>query len=163
MLKHSVEKIKENLEIFNLRGKFNSILEERLLDGNADNHHIMSIVVSPEHFDFSGTLTDAGKAGFWLEVDKAMHHFDIGEIKLQPRKVQSQTMQQNAMQGSNFLQTAVSQHNAQNLRKRQNGYNRLPTPPRNTVDHHHKEKYRNSSRRTRTRSDSRSRKPNKRR
>ena len=71
--------------IFGLRGKFNSILEERLLDGNAENHYIMPIEVVSNEFDLQGNLTSLGKESFWKEVDKAMRKFDANEIKLRPR------------------------------------------------------------------------------
>ena len=70
---------------YTFRGKFNSILEERLLDGNADLHHIMSIEVDQNSFNSSGELTDSGKKQFWSEVDKAIGKFDRGEIALKPR------------------------------------------------------------------------------
>ena len=71
---------------FQLRGKFNSILEDRLLDGNAANHYIMSIEVMAQDFDLSGNLTSAGKASFWLEAIRAMEKFGNDDITLRPRK-----------------------------------------------------------------------------
>ena len=47
-----------------LRGKFNSILEERLLDGNKENHYIMSIDVSEMEFNATGNLSLEGKKTF---------------------------------------------------------------------------------------------------
>ena len=66
MLKRSnPDELKAIDSAFGLRGKFNSILEERLLDGRSDEHHIMSIVVQLDHFNNVGNLTDAGKQVFW--------------------------------------------------------------------------------------------------
>ena len=75
-----------NNAIFSLRGKFNSILEERLHDGDADNHHIMSIDVDLNEFDHQGNLTSYGKSLFWREVHRALKKFDRDQIKLKPRK-----------------------------------------------------------------------------
>ena len=72
--------------VFQLHGKFNSILEDRLLYGNVANHYIMSIEVMTQDFDLSGNLTSAGKASFWLEVIRAMEKFDNNDITLHPRK-----------------------------------------------------------------------------
>ena len=68
-----------------LRGKFNSILEERLLDGHADTHRIMSIDVPIESFDRNGNLTSSGKEDMWKEINRGIRRFDLGEIKLKPR------------------------------------------------------------------------------
>ena len=67
---------------FGLRGKFNSILEECLLDGRSDEHHIMSIIVQPDHFNNAENLTDTGKQEFWKEVNKAIKKFNLSEITL---------------------------------------------------------------------------------
>ena len=40
---------------YSLRGKFNAVLGEWLLDGHADMHHIMSIVVQDEYFTSTGS------------------------------------------------------------------------------------------------------------
>ena len=71
-----------------LRGKFNSILEERLLNAKG-SHHIMSILVDMKEFDMWGDLTTNGKYDFWREVDRAMKKFDLNEITLNPRKNQN--------------------------------------------------------------------------
>ena len=68
--------------VFSFRGRFNSILEERLLDGNAENHYIMSIEVEPNDFDIGGNFTSPGAATFWCEVSKAVQKLDAGEITL---------------------------------------------------------------------------------
>ena len=71
--------------VISLRGKFNSVLEERLLDAKG-SHHIMSILVDMTEFDMWGDLTMKGKYNFWREVDRAMKKFDLNEITLNPRK-----------------------------------------------------------------------------
>ena len=68
--------------IFSFRGRFNSILEERLLNRNAENHFIMSIEVEPNDFDIGGNFTSPGAATFWREVSKAVQKLDAGEITL---------------------------------------------------------------------------------
>ena len=73
--------------LFNLRGKFNLILEERILDGKPGRHRIMSIEVHAEEFDRQGNLTSTGKSDFWQEVDRAITKFDAGKISLLPRNV----------------------------------------------------------------------------
>ena len=80
-------------DIFSLRGKFNSILKECLLDGNEKSHHIMSIEVDDSKFDLSGMLTSSGKADFWAEVNRALEKFDKGEIMLKLRRTQPTAMQ----------------------------------------------------------------------
>ena len=74
--------------VFSMRGKFNSVLEEQLLNGKDNKHKIMSVDVRMDEFDLQGTLTSAGKMDFWHEVDKAMKKFVAGDIKLLPRKFQ---------------------------------------------------------------------------
>ena len=69
-----------------LRGKFNLILEERLLDGNADTHRIMSIKVGLEGFDQSGNLTSSGKEDMWKEINRGMKKYDIKLLPRQPGK-----------------------------------------------------------------------------
>ena len=77
------------VSIFSLRGKFNSILEERLQDGHAENHYIISINVPEGDFDLSGELTPAGKKQFWTEITEGPRCFDRNEILLRRRKNQS--------------------------------------------------------------------------
>ena len=71
-----------------LRGKFNTILEERLTDGITDRHLIMSIEVLSQYFDASGGLNLDGQNNFWREIDKAIQKLDGNEITLKPRKPQ---------------------------------------------------------------------------
>ena len=75
-----------SLAAYALRGKFNSILEERLFDGKDNCHRIMSIDVQASEFDRSGSLTSAGKEEFWEEVNRGMKKLDKGKISLLPRK-----------------------------------------------------------------------------
>ena len=100
---------------FSLRGKFNAILEERLLDGNCDNHFIMSIDVDAQDFDLSGYLTSAGKSTFWREVDRAMRRFDMGDIKLRPRQYKKPDLSNHSMGNMQPSRTIPSR--------------KLPTPP----------------------------------
>ena len=76
--------------VFSLRGKFNTILEERLNDGVADNHRIMSIEVNEEDFDYSGGLNSDGQKTFWREIDNAIKKFNVNTISLLPRKQQQE-------------------------------------------------------------------------
>ena len=84
-----------NKGIFSLSRKFNSILEERLLDDNAENHYIMSIDVHPQHFDASGSLSISGMGAFWKEVNTAIKRFDHDEISLRPRQYKANTAESN--------------------------------------------------------------------
>ena len=72
--------------LYMTRGKFNSILEERLLDGDKDNHHIISIDVPTSGFDLTGKFTTSGASDFWHEMVKGIRRFDLNEIKLKPRE-----------------------------------------------------------------------------
>ena len=80
-----VESFLPHRKIFGLHGKFNSILEERLVDGLQDRHRIMSILAPSEGFNGWGDLTTNGKSSFWTEVDAGMKKFDRGDITLLPR------------------------------------------------------------------------------
>ena len=118
MLKQpNIEELKMINIAFTLRGKFNVILEERLLDGDSENHHIMSIVVDDEKFHNTGEPSDPGKAQFWNEVSKAIQKFDLGKITLNPRNASN-----NAAQASKFVKDVKSHHDASDLRFK------LPTP-----------------------------------
>ena len=75
-------------ETFSLCGKFNSMLEEQLLNSKNNAHRIMSTDIRPDEFDHQGNLTSIGKHNFWHEVDSAMLKFDTGDIKLLPRHFQ---------------------------------------------------------------------------
>ena len=72
--------------LFAMRSKFNSILEERLLDGKAENHFIMSIEVDLNQFNISGGLTSSGMTHFWEEVNLGIKRFDEDEITLRPHR-----------------------------------------------------------------------------
>ena len=62
--------------VFSFRGKFNSVLEDRLLNGKAANHYIMSIDVPFDEFDVTGNLLLSGKHIIWHEVTTAPEKFD---------------------------------------------------------------------------------------
>ena len=123
MLQRPLDVLVENYEILSLRGKFNFILEDRLLDGDVENHHIMSIEVDAKHYDLVGNLTERGKSIFWNEVDKAMKKFDTKEIQLRPRKF-LEAQNNNSQQ---FVQAVVNTHNHKNLEK--SDQRKLPMPP----------------------------------
>ena len=57
-----LQSISSSYETFSHRGKFNSILEERLHDG--PHHHIMSITIAKENYDLLGNPTSAGALQF---------------------------------------------------------------------------------------------------
>ena len=76
-------------ELFQLRGKFNSILEERIFEDGGDCHKIMSIDVPTSEFDLAGSLLPHGKEIFWKEVSNAMEKFALGKIKLLARMSQN--------------------------------------------------------------------------
>ena len=151
MLKRpSVDNLKLLNNAFNLRGKFNAVLEERLLDGDAENHHIMSIVVQDEYFYNTGELSDNGKAQFWNEVSKAISKFDIGKITLNLRNHQN-----NAASTNKFVQEIKTSN--QDLEK----WKKLPTPPKTKRNHSrsatpHRLTHRDHKRRCRSHSKERS-------
>ena len=102
-------------EVFSLRGKFNAILEERLLDGDEEQHHIMSIDVPSQHFDSAGDLTTTGLTLFWKEVIQAITKYDDGKIKLKPRKntVPDKKMDKHERAGEPVLKHKLSNTTAQ--------------------------------------------------
>ena len=79
---------------FALRGKFNTILKERLADGYEDRHRIMSIEVQPEDFNVSSHLTIQGMHTFWTEVFKAIEKLDEDKILLKPHGLQNKKAKQ---------------------------------------------------------------------
>ena len=97
MIKQPKVDIPDKQKVQNLRGKFYSILEERLLDGHVDRHKIISIVVQPNGFNAWGDLTPDGQESFWKEIDTGMKKFDHDEITLKPRnfKKKDDTSQNN--------------------------------------------------------------------
>ena len=99
--------------LFNLRGKFNSILEERLMDGNASNHYIISIEVDTQEFHITGDLTDHGKEQFWKEINKGISRFEANAITLKPRQ----------------FAIAKKKDNIRILPVLKAGHLKLPTPP----------------------------------
>ena len=110
--------------LFALRGKFNSILEERLAEDGSGMHHLISIEINDENFDFTGCITSAGKSIFWRELDRGLSKFDKGEITLKPRKPHTAMPQQIVR---SFIQSVVHWANHPNVRD--NGMRKLPTPP----------------------------------
>ena len=123
MLKHLNNLIEGN--VFNFRGKFNSILEDSLLDGKAANHYIMSIDVPFDEFDVTGNLLLSGKHTFWHEVTTALEKFDNKSIGLRPHK---------------YLQ--LNSKSTESSKSR-----RLPIPPKSDCDHygsHHRSRSRSS-------------------
>lgn len=113
MLKRPAVVRLDSSNIYALRGKFNSILEEHIQDGNADNHYIISIEVDNDNFDLTGNLTTAGQLKFWNEILRGLEKFDTGAIKLKPRKYQP------IAPPDRFIKSVVLQHNKR----------KLPTPP----------------------------------
>ena len=120
MMKRPNLKSPAAVSTFAMHGKFNSILEERLHDGNADNHFIMSIKVTSEEYDMTGNLTSTGKANFWKEVNRGLECFDKNQISLKPRnykKAPASTPSLKVLVKSSMKKPAI-------LERR-----KLPTPP----------------------------------
>ena len=135
-------------EVFASRGKFNSILEERLQDGNAASHHIISIDVHEEGFDLTGELNSIGKESFWKEIDKGLKKFDTNEIKLLPRNF----LPTNKIAGMEIKKTQPSkQHsNPANfvksvVKQTENNKRKLPTPPPRADNRSHQRSSRSRS------------------
>ena len=78
------------LYTYMLRNKFNTILEERILDGKPGRHRIISIDVELNEFDGFGNLTGPGEMRFWKEINRGLRKFDLGEITLLPRQSKAQ-------------------------------------------------------------------------
>ena len=116
MVKHLTNGLDTNLnKLFSLRGKFNSILEEQLLDGDVENHHIISIDVPPSGFDLTDKLTTSGMADYWLEINKGLKRFNLDEIKLRPRIFNAPGQKKHS--GLSAIKSMIA-HNK-----------KLPTPP----------------------------------
>ena len=129
MLKHPFQET-----VMNSRSKFNSILEERILDGKEDRHKIMSITIPFCEFDRRGNLTETGKAEFWREVGQAIKKFDIGDILLKPRKIQPAVPLMPKKQDG-FIKRMLTHHRHQQSSnkaksKSQSPRYKLKTPPR---------------------------------
>ena len=99
MLKHpkpqhadSANLIQQN--VFSLRGKFNSIMEECIFEDGNGKHFIMSIEVDQNDFIPLGDLTSEGSTSFWQEIDCPVKKFDRGEISLKPRHSQPSAQNQ---------------------------------------------------------------------
>ena len=104
------------------RGKFNSILEERLLDGDSEHHCIISTEVPATELDITGKLTTRGGETFWYEINKSLKRFDLDEIQLRPCIF-------NPPAGKTDLKSTVSIRSNDQVRCK------LPTPP-NKHRHH---------------------------
>ena len=124
-------------EKFTLRGKFNTILEERLGDGLADTHRIMSIDVSTENFNHVGGLTAEGEKMFWKEVNSAIKKVNVNAITLLPRKPQHQQTKEKNMEPQHKRKLPTPPPRAHS--KDQNPSNRSSKRPwsRSRYDDHH--------------------------
>ena len=111
-----VKRPKLSNHLYSLRSKFNVILEDRLQDGNADNHFIMSIDVNLNEFDLTGGLTKSGCKQFWHEVNQGMKKFTENDITLMPRQIAKKKAEAKAKDVPAL---------------------KLPTPPRETKHRHH--------------------------
>ena len=120
-------------EKFYLHGKFNSILEERLFDGKAEVHRIISIDVPPDEFDRLGNLTSAGKTTFWLENNRGMYKFDTDKIKLKPCK--------------GFNPVLSEQNDSRSHMSSPQQRRRLPAPPDRSLSRRDRTRERSSSHR----------------
>ena len=110
--------------IFSFRGKFNSILEDRILEDNKDDRHrLMSIDVKLDKFDRQGNLNSFGKEIFWKEVDSAIKKFNAGKISLKPRPATTTPAQQGPVQ---FIKRIAENHNAKSSEVKRF---KLKTPP----------------------------------
>ena len=73
--------------LFSVRGKFSSILEEHLMDGHANCHHIISIEVDLNEFVWPAGQSDFYWQGWiWCEINRGIKKFDLDEIMLRPRQ-----------------------------------------------------------------------------
>ena len=162
MLKRPKELSTDTSSAFFLRGKFNSILEERLLNDSKDERaRIMSIDVRPDEFDRQGNLTSNGKCLFWKEVDSAMKKLDTGKITLKPRPMQPAP--EKSKSPAKFVKRMLEEHKEQPTPKRF----KLKTPPPKSKERNHKTSrmdstsydrhHRTPPRRSRSKSRSRSR------
>ena len=165
MLKRpSSESFMPHHKIFGLHGKFNSILEERLMDGFHDHHRIMSNVVPPDGFNGWGDLTPSGKSSFWSKVDAGMKKFDKSHITLllcnfkkgQQSHINTNSSTTKPLQNpgdqSGFMASALASH------KENKKCYKLKTPPlRRHLDQKTKRTRSRSCRRSRNRSHSHSR------
>ena len=103
------------LQALKYRGKFNSILEERIAEDGMGNHLIISIDISPYEFDYGGKITLEGQYEFWCEMIKGLKKFDQKEITLRLRG--SKAAATNSRMGPN------------NRNPLEHGARKLPTPP----------------------------------
>ena len=73
--------------VFSLRNKFNNAIEEVIKLSKDDRHRIVSIEIPHGDFDRQGNLNNVGMNILYKEIDRALHKFDEGKIKLLPRGV----------------------------------------------------------------------------
>ena len=117
----------EAQELYALRGKFNSLLEERIYEDNKELHRIMSIDVPLSKFDFMGNLSPHGKSIFWKEIIRGFKKFDLNEITLNAQKLQSSGLP--ARHQSDKPALIRHLENAKAMAKLQKR-SKLPTPPK---------------------------------
>ena len=125
-LKHSnslIDNPSPSQAAFMLRGKFNSILEERLFDGKPDAHRIMSIEIGADSFDLVGNPTSIGFEAFLNEVLRRFKKFDANEIKLHPRKPITTTTVTTTIQDSHFKRKLPAPPEMNKSHKRQQAHN----------------------------------------
>ena len=74
--------------VCSLRTMFNNILNDAVA---RRKHRILSIrsCDKPEHFEKNSSLTDCGRTSFWWELDSLLEWFEMGEIKLLPRRIKN--------------------------------------------------------------------------
>ena len=73
-------------KVFNMRRKFNSILENTLYNRKGYiSHYILSIEVEQNEILPTGALSNDGKHRFWREVDSCIQKFKSRKINLKPK------------------------------------------------------------------------------
>ena len=97
------------IEAFSFTGRFNTLLEQCLLDGNSDNHHIISIDAPLSEFDLCGNLKENGQRSFWREIDWGLKRFMANDIKLKPRATTANA-NANYIQPKKFIKSIVQVH-----------------------------------------------------
>ena len=146
MLRRPKDITADTSTVFSLRGKFNSILEERLLlDGKDERSRIMSLDVRPDEFDRQGNLTSAGKVLFWKEIDSAIKKLDINKITLRPRPLQNQSSSsEQSKSPAKFVRKMLAEHKEQPPSKR---FKLMTPPPPKSGEGRNRERHQKSPRR----------------
>ena len=86
MLKRPYNGFQEFDQILALCNRFNNALESTLAEVPIKAEHlILSIKVDDMDFYKTGSLTPAGEANFWREVNECIHRFELDKINLVPR------------------------------------------------------------------------------